>query len=248
MRPFEIFIPSHPKDHNVLPYVIERAFAYTEASHCHLVVPDPGTVAHLKSNKITIHADEDVVSFDKKKIKHRPGWVYQQFLKLFQQVTQTDYYLCLCSDLIMNNKYPVFDGDSPVMVVARDHRNIIKRYVEFNKATIGIGHRSPWNFVSDGPLYCKSLIGEMLADNGHTRESFMNHAADVINKKCIIADAELYSSYIWAKYPGLYTAAFSKNFMNGLYNESWPIERVEKILKKNPPGTFDTISFHSWGP
>jgi len=248
---YEILIPSHPKDQNKLPYVIERAIKYTEAVHIHVVVPDPGTVAHIASPMVTIHADDDVASFDKSKIKFRSGWVYQQFIKLFQQVTGTDWYLCFCSDLILNKPYPVWRDGAPVMVVGRDPWNIMSQYIEFNKKMLGIAHVAPYNFISDGPFYCRTLIEEMLSDNGYTIGSFMDKSAQIIEYGCAPGDAELYASWVYHKYPSKYYVAFLKNWMNGKYESAgmlWEPKEIKDIMTSaegNPD--VDTISIHSWG-
>lgn len=249
---YEILIPSHPKDHSKLPFVIARALQYTDAKHIHVVVPDPGVpiIKGLASANVTIHADVDVIPFDASKIKHRPNWVYQQFIKLFQQITGTDWYLTFCSDLFLNKPYPVFNGNQPLMVLGRSPFHIIKPYIEFNLQMLNDGYMAPFNFVSDGPLYCISLVEELLTANGYTRQSFMEKAAAISSPKCIIGDPEFYAAWVFNRRPGFYGTAKVLNAMYGKYESGTytTAEIVETLGRHVGDIMCDTISMHSWGP
>ena len=157
--------------------MIDRALMYTDARHIHLVVPDPDVVASYACERVTIHADMDVCPFDRDRFLWRSNWVYQQFIKLFQQVTSTDWYLCFCSDLVLNKNYPVFLRDTPLMVLGRDRFNRMDQYNLFNEKMIRLKETAPYNFISDGPLYNREIINDMLESNGYTSAVVLARAA-----------------------------------------------------------------------
>lgn len=244
---YEILIPSHPKDHNKLPYVLERAFRFTDAAHIHIVAPDSSKIKHLAGSTISVYDDADVLPIGKSHFKCRGGWVLQQFIKLFQSVT-TNWFLGMDSDLLLNSRYPVFEKGKPVITLARDpfQTSSLAQYDEFNKRMIGVSRAAPFGFLSDCTLYNRGIIAEMLVENGHTVESFLSKAAEIISPNCLPGDAELYGNWLWHRHPNLYIAVTRLNWMNGKYEgEKYTEAEIEELL--STPTNADTISIHSWG-
>jgi len=242
----DTFIPAHPKDYIKLPYVVDALWRHTYVSDIHIVTPDPDTLPRNGLDGVHVHADANVVSFDKSRIPYRPNWVYQQFLKLFQNVTDSDWFLGMDADFIFNCDVDMFDGDHPIMILIRDQ--LLSEYFEFNQAMIGIDKVYPNSFLSDCTLYNKKLIAEMLAMNGYTPLSFMEKTIQVINNSCFIGDAELYGSWVYAHYPDLYHFRKLSNSMNGKYSGGqYTPEEIEALLTlhRGNPDT-QTISVHTW--
>ena len=242
----DAFIPAHPKDYIKLPYVVEALWRHTHVLDIHIVTPDPDALPHNGLESVHIHADSDVIDFDKNCIPYRPNWVYQQFLKLFQDVTDSDWFLGMDADFFFNCDVDMFDGDHPIMILIRDQ--LLTEYFEFNQAMIGIGKVYPNSFLSDCTLYNKKLIAEMLATNSYTSLSFMEKASGIITNSCFIGDAELYGSWVYANYPDLYRFRKLSNSMNGKYSSGqYTASEIEELLAihRGNPDT-QTISVHSW--
>lgn len=245
---YEILIPSHPKDHSKLPYVIERAFKYTDAQHIHIVAPDESKLGYLRDNSaISLYDDRDILPIGKTAFACRGGWVLQQFIKLFQNVT-SNWFLGMDSDLLMNTKYPVFELGKPVITLARDpnQTSALGQYDRFTEKMLGISRAAPFGFLSDCTLYNRGVIAEMLSENGYTVDSFLTKAASVISPNCLPGDAELYGNWVWHRYPNMYTPIRLLNWMNGKYESGrYTTEEIEEVLRA--PTNADTISIHSWG-
>ena len=86
---FDVFIVSAPKDHNKLPYVIDSIRTNLCDSCGEIIVVSP-TPIDIKIEGVKQFRDEEVLTIQRNLIPHRPNWIFQQFLKLFQDVTKND--------------------------------------------------------------------------------------------------------------------------------------------------------------
>lgn len=243
--PYEIVMPVHPKDFSKLPHVLERAFRFTDADIVRLVTPDPGRIAHLAHARVRLYADEEVLPVPRDIFTWRQGWIYQQFIVLFQHIAETEWYLGMNADLLMNRHYPVFEDGRPLIVLARDPNQRIKKYRVFNEKMLGVGWAAPFGFLSDCTLYNRAILDGMLVDRGYTLESFMRKAAAIIDRDCEPGDAEVYGNWVWHTNPTLYKTIRLKNWMNGKYGgEEYTDHEIERLVAAG--STYDTISIHSW--
>jgi hypothetical protein len=92
---YEVVMPVHPKDQTKVPFVIDRIWQFTDASKIHLPAQDKKALAEEIGERanVFIYDERDILPIGKEIFKVRPGWIYQQYLKLFQQVTNTDWSL-----------------------------------------------------------------------------------------------------------------------------------------------------------
>jgi hypothetical protein len=109
---FDIFIPCAQKDYNKLPYVmdaIRRNVDFGGVIH----VSIPFEVEKYQYSDVVFHHDMDVLKIDKSLWSFRPSWMYQQCLKLFQEVT-SDTFLVVDCDTIFNRPVSFYEGDKMI--------------------------------------------------------------------------------------------------------------------------------------
>lgn len=258
-EPYDIAIPLHPKDHTKLPFLIHASFAYTDAGTIHIMAYAPEEARALVDKacedcradptRIVVHDERDILPESRDIFPEpRRGWLFQQFLTLFQDVTKAEWYIGLNADLIFLQAYPVFTQDGrPFQVLARDMNSQREIYNPFNKEMFG--HHTeiaPYNYLSDASLYNKKLTRDM-ADTCGGKAEFMRRSAEIIKTfGHVPGDANLYMHYIWNTHRTLYTPIVVKNLLNGRYNSGeWQAAEIEKFIN-SAENDAATLSVHSW--
>jgi hypothetical protein len=122
-QPFDIFIPVAAKDIVKLPFVLNGVAKHIVGwDDIHVVVQDPTMVGESTDcldslslgTRCHVHEERDAFDFDKSLLRHRPGWQYQMYLKLFQGVTQCSWYLTIDCDLVVLRDLPMYTNDKPI--------------------------------------------------------------------------------------------------------------------------------------
>ena len=237
----DMVIPAAPKDYSKLPYVIDAVRNYIGVRQIHIITPDhPG----FEWNHVTWHHDEDVLPYDRTLIKHRPNWIYQMLLKMLQDVTQSDWFMVIDADIIINRHINLWTKDGiPILNLGRNQ--YCKPYFEFNKQILGYGRVFDWSFLSECTLYNKFMVRKMIPD----MDMFWDKLVHIINDKCHIGDAELYGSFIMHEYPGLYELQHLNAVYRGKHNEHvWTDREIRSALQSIRSFFPDAhlISLHSW--
>ena len=104
---FDVFIPCKTSDVHKLKFVL---------SAIRKNVPGSDKIYIVSPNQLTIDGAVCLTDFDvlpkryKDTIQYRPGWIFQQYLKLFQEVT-ADRYLVIDSDLYIRSKLEIIDKE-----------------------------------------------------------------------------------------------------------------------------------------
>lgn len=248
MTDFETVIPCAPVDLNKLPFVIRALMTNTDTSRVHVITPDVSKVPPLggMTGYVSLHNDCDVLNVNLSIFKYRPKWVYQQFLKLFQTVTSTDWYLVIDADLLFNRPVSLFENGKPQFLLGHDQYH--EPYFEFNKKMIGIGRVYNYSFLSECTLYDRYQINNMLEDNGYkSRMHFVLEASKVIDGGCYPAESELYGSYIYATQPDLYGYKRLKAALGGKYGHAmWFDDEIRARIDEIRPQDVDIFTIHSW--
>lgn len=249
---FDIFLACAPKDFNKLPFVINAAAKNIRKwDKIYICIPKkiPPEILNKITGKYTIVYDKDVLPIDRKGWKFRPNWLFQQHLKLFQEVTQ-DWYLTLDCDTIINRPMDFYENGKPVYWKGQDQ--FYAPYFIFQALMIGLPKISDTSYIADMNFINRALINEMLDRNNYTRETFIAKSQEITTKYCHLGEPELYGSYCFKYYPDLYIEKFLKQKNCGgrpqktenefMWNESETIYRVREIAKED----YDTWVFHSW--
>jgi len=248
-RSYQISIPVHPKDYTKIPFIIERCFIHTDATAVHLLAYETEDILRYipSDSRVHLHHERDILPEGRGIfIESRRGWYFQQFLELFQDVTDTDWYIGLNCDLLFNKRYPVFTpSGQPVQVLSRDKNSQKEIYNRFNLEMFPNTHISRWNYLSDGTLYNKRVTRQMADSLGYDVAGFMRKSAEIISRGYPPGDANLYMHYVNNVYPSLYTVVELSNAMNGRYGgATWTEDDIKKLIANNPNA--DTISIHCW--
>jgi hypothetical protein len=107
---YDIVIVSHEKDFNNIKFIVEYSEKNLNFDSIHLILSerepfiDLELLRSITKKPVFLHNESDVLKVDKSRIKHRPNWIYQMCLKMFQNVTKNDNFLVVESDcLILKN-------------------------------------------------------------------------------------------------------------------------------------------------
>ena len=243
--PVDLIIPAAPKDYNKVRYVVQQAREYINLDTIHVVVPEPDK---LQLDGVTVHADADVLPYDRDEMDFRPNWVFQQFLKVFQDVTPNNWYLVLDADIFANKRIPLWTDDGkPILNLGRDQ--YYEPYFSFNEEMLGFGKVYNWSFLSECTLYSKALAREMLTHCELTLDEFWTKAVEITAKGCRMADSELYGSYVYRMHPDVYEIRKLTAHLGGRYgSKKYSDKEIEKEVKKMKQGKpeVDIFSLHSW--
>ena len=243
----DLFLPAAPKDYNKIPYILEAACRHvTGLSSIHLVTPDGHKPLLDLPLPVFYYQDEELFPFDRNGFSHRSGWIYQQFLKLFQQATAS-WFLVLDCDLLFNQNVSLVEDGKPVFLLGNDQFH--EPYFTLNKRLLGFGKTYPWSFLSACTLYCRELINRMIIHCGfETIGEFMDHVYELIDGGCYPAESELYGSFVYRMYPDLYTFRNLVDSLHGKYNEElWldnEIENLQREMSGKPE--VDIFTIHTW--
>ena len=136
MKNYDIVIVAHEKDFNNIKFIVEYSSICLEFDSIHLILSnreeykDAELLSTLSNKPIYYHLENDVLSVDKSRISHRPNWIYQMLLKMFQNVTKNDNFLVIEADCVILNKLKFFNEDRTIFYLGRDHYH--QQYYNFN--------------------------------------------------------------------------------------------------------------------
>ena len=245
MEKFDVFICCAPKDVNKLPFCIAAVKKNVPGiGDIHVTSPMP--IAPITG--VIHHLDKGVLDINPMRWKYRPNWVYQQFLKMFQTVTKTEYWFVVDVDTIINRALPMFEGSRPIWYYGWDQDN--RPYFTFQEKMIGIGKVCRHTFVADMNFFNINIINKMLKRNKYTRLSFIEKSFDIINENCYPAEPEIYGSYVYMNHPE-YVYKKLKCKCEGKFQDKprsiiYGTEEISVKIEQMSKTDLDTWSMHSW--
>lgn len=232
-----------------MPFLVEGVRQHMDIETIHVITPDPSAVPYSWPG-VVFDADADVLPYDRNDLRHRPSWCYQMIAKVFQDVTEHDWFVVMDGDIIPNNRIELWTEEGkPIFSLGRERR-AMPAYFSFNKQMLGFGQVYEYSFLTECVLYSKHLVRGMRRFGGfETMDEWWRKCAEVTDKKCHIADAELYGSYVHREHPGLYEYRHIQSTLGGRYGDAeWTTEEIETQLehvrRANPDAHL--ISIHTW--
>jgi hypothetical protein len=196
MNKYDIVIVSHEKDFNNIKHIIEHCDINLEFDSIHLIVSDrvPYTdmelLQTLTTKPINLHLETNVLTVDKSRLKHRPNWIYQMLLKIFQDVTINDNFLVIESDCVILKDLKFFNEDKTIFYLGRDHYH--QQYYNFNQKLLGIGREYNHSFISEFMMYDKKVVKELLnKTNCNTVKDFLELVYSYVDNDCYPSDYDL---------------------------------------------------------
>lgn len=237
---YDLVIPCHPKDYIKLEFCLNSCLEHLSPipENIYIVTPERFQTSSLKC--IT---DDEAIPINKEDIKYRrQNWIYQQFIKLFQDFTQNDLYLCVDSDLIFNKKIELFQGDKPNFFISdRDQEH--KPYFNFMDICYKLAKQTTHTFINDFMIFDKSVCREM-APNLNV---FLDTANAVLSEDCLLSEFELYGNYVSRHHYKKYNTQYTKTYMLGKpASQAWDKNEIIDLLDQMKDTDFDLFTIHSW--
>jgi len=195
--------------------------------------------------------DRDVLDIDKSSIKYRPNWIYAMFLKLFQDATKEDLYLTIDADIVLVNPLPMFEGGKRILWAGypQDHQP----YFFFQTKWLDLPRKYPATFIGDMNLISKSMIRQLLKDNGFEGPlDFIKQTTPQITAESHPAENEINGQCCMKYAPTEYERRELKQYhAGGRHIQSWdyqawsPVDVESSIAEAKPRG-FHVAVLHSW--
>ncbi|MCR5234184.1 MAG: DUF6492 family protein [Lachnospiraceae bacterium] len=152
----------------------------------------------------------------------RPGWYYQQFLKMtFSSVCEGDYYMSWDMDTVPLRELGMFDAAGrPVFDIKKE---FIPGYFSTIETLLGLKKVEDGSFISEHMIFDKDLMIELIkaiedspVKGGNLWEKIME-AVDDDYITLGFSEFETYGTYVTAKYP----EAYGRRRFNSLRRGSW---------------------------
>lgn len=245
---FDVFLVCGTKDYVKLPYCVKAIRENIEGvDEIHLCTP-----SRIDIDGTIWHDEAEVLSIDKSRISHRPNWIYQQMLKLFQNVTTNDYYMTVDADTIINKPLSMFTEDGhPIWYVGWPQNH--NQYYVYNKEMFGYDRHVDHTFLADMNFFNKNIINDMLNEFGYTVDSFIEKSYDVIkHNTCYPSEADVYGNYFVKYHPDLYEIKSITTKMDGRQvsdlddTQAWSEDEIRAKIESMKNVDVNTFSMHSW--
>lgn len=249
-HPVDVVVPIAPKDYLKMPYFIEGVKEHITPDTIHIITPDPGAVGR-EWEGVVFHSDDEAFPYDRQELYHnRRNWIWQMIAKVFQDVTENDWYIVMDGDIVPNNTIPIWTEEGrPIFCMGRK-RQMVPAYFKFNQAMFGFGQVHSRSFLTECVLYSKQLVREMIAFCGCANlDAWWAKCVEITNTAQHFADAEFYGSYIWHEHRDVYEFRDIVSVLGGKYDPNrWTDEAIQNELsshrKRNPKAHL--ISLHTW--
>jgi len=237
---YDLVILSAEKDYNKIK------FLYSSTPNLN---PQPKNIYIVSPTKIndTIKGvnyvnDQDVLNIERSKIKYRPNWICQQFIKLFQDTTINDKYLVIDSDTFINKEINIFEGGKNNFFISSDQHH--HQYFKFMD-NFKIKKNFNKSFISEIMLFDKKIINGYLNSINMDKYSFIELSIKLIDDSCYISEFEFYGNMVLENYPNLYDIKHISNSLNGKHT-LWGDNEISDLIKRNMGNNIDIISYHTW--
>lgn len=249
MQKFDVFIPIAPKDlfrlKLVLKYLILNVH---DINNIHICTPSP--IDKIEGYNVKYHLDSDILPYvTPQRWKFRPNWILQQFLKLFQNVTSTDYFLTLDSDTIIAKKLNFFENKKPVWFYGKDQDE--QQYHKFNKRMFNLEKLANHTYIGDMGFFNKTIIQSFVDYTKRSVNDIIEESYGIISHDCHISEFELYGNFVEKYYTDFYKTKQLKSlvrgkFQNNPYTTNWERDEVKQLIQEGISGGYDVVNMHSW--
>lgn len=169
----DAFIPCSPKDAVKLKYAIQQLVKhFKDLNNIHVCVPDKSKFwdYEVDGHQVIIHEDFEVLPVQPlvKMLRFRPNWIFQQWLKIFQQVT-SDICLTWDADCFLTKPLSAYSDSGKLKLFVQPNENDEAAFSRFSaKATGGVlgqwtdGDKWPTKYIADMALFNRRWIEEMV--------------------------------------------------------------------------------------
>ena len=245
---YDLFIPVAPKDEIKLQYVIE--YANKHLQHKNIYICSPHVITNrVIDSKIHYIYDKDVLDVpDKSFITFRPNWTYQQFLKLFFNYSESEYYFALDADTIITKSLPLFQDKNPIWYYGWKQNHF--PYFLFNKKLFNLNKTLNHTGIGDLGLFNKNIIKTFLCYTGYnSSKELLQKIGPLTNVVFHFSEYETYANFANQYYPELYKFKHieQKNCGRDLnLGENWNDTDIKTTIEQNQNSNKSILSLHSW--
>jgi hypothetical protein len=243
---FDILITIAEKDFNKLRFCVNPIDLYVLRFNKIHVVSDIEIPEKYKPERaINYHLDRDVLPIDFELFDNkRKGWYKQQFIKLFQTITDHNYLVIdgdtvLMRPLQVNPNYPCF---------YHGKNQFHKPYFELMTRLFGVTQANPYSFINEIMLFKRGYVLEMLEKLHLSVFGFIDKVILDVNESrewSGFSEYELYGHWMSLNHPGAYIHRILRTGSKAK-KEIWSDEAVEKFIQDSHNMGLDKISLHSW--
>ena len=241
---YDLVIPCHPKDYFKLKYCINSCVEFLNPVPENIYIISPNEIT-FTSSPLPIHhiLDKVAIRTNIEDIKyHRKNWIYQQFIKLGQDFTKNNLYLCVDSDLFFNKTIDLFDGEKPKLFIS-DREQHHQPYFNFMKKSHDLDKQVDHTFINDFMLFDKKICKEIVGDS----ESLLSFCNENLSDDFLLSEFELYGNYISKYYPAMYSKQNTKTKMFGRHeDQSWHESEIDQYVQQMKDTDYDLFTMHTW--
>lgn len=243
---YDLFIPVAPKDEIKLQYVID--YANKNLLHKKIYVCSPHSITNkITDSNIQYIRDKDVLDLpNKSSISFRPNWTYQQFLKLFFNFSESEYYFALDADTIITKPLNLFENEHPIWYYGWKQNHF--PYFLFNKKFFNLDKTLDHTGIGDLGLFNKTIIKTFLNYTGvNSGKELLEKIGNKTNVVFHFSEYETYANFANTYYPNLYTFKHIKQQNCGRdlnQGQQWNNKDIEHIIEQYKDKTI--LSLHSW--
>jgi len=195
------------------------------------------------------HLDEDVIDFDFNRftgnILKRQGWYKQQFIKLFQEVTQ-DNYLVIDSDVVFLRPLSICDAKGSSFFFGKDQYN--SPYFELMTKVLKINKAHPHSFINEIMFFQRSIIKSLLKYVGVSKQGFFDLLVPALNEANEISgfsEYEMYGNYVKEHFPDAYAYVYLRTESIAKKRE-WTKDEVITYINKYKNSDVSILKLHTW--
>lgn len=243
----DILITTAPKDFNKLKFNYESIVRNIEGID-EVIYVSPVVIPseYLPNKDVLCFTDAGVLDFDFFLINDakRRGWYRQQFIKLFQELTLSNY-LVVDSDVFICKPLEVSDT-RPIFYLGKDQLH--QPYFNLMKDLVNLDRVYPHSFISEIMYFKKDIIDEIVSYVGVDEYAFFYKCVSYINEAndpSGFSEYELYGNFTTKYFPGLYQYEHIKVLSKAL-KRKWTNEEIQQYITSNKDQGFDLLTMHSW--
>lgn len=246
---YDVFIPCIAKDVHKLPYVVGQVKRYLTPENIYISMPQGQKPDIDLGDSVIWVEDQEILENPeelKSKITFRPNWIFQQFLKMFQNVTKNDYFLTIDADTIICRKLEMFNlNDKPCWYYGWDQWH--RPYFDFMSGKFNMTRKLDHTAIGDIGLFNKKLVNRFLNENGYSSgREMLEKLGGTMTPFFHFSEFETYGNYVVNEY--MYFKLNQKTLGKWLDTpgvENWTVEEISAMLMEYD-GKIDTLQLHSW--
>lgn len=247
---YDVVIPSGRRDVHRVPLCVESLkYLDPQPENIYVITPDPSMVA--TGLPIQVLSDDDVFKFDRK--GKNPNWLFQQFIKLFQNITKNDCYMAVDSDTVFLRKFPVLSPNNKPMFWRLDYATNTEEAYRFINESIGVERILPYSMMAHSMMFdkgiCNHLLAEFIKLHPNTEKQPVVHFYDwtvenMDTGRVALSEWELYANFVANRYPILYDDRIITG-IDGPVNSFVPEDIVRGMVEVNKNKFWDILAIHS---